>query len=335
MRAVRLAVLGTVLCSFSLPLPVSAHTIVVATGGSIQAAIDAASPGDTVAVMPGTFAEDLDFRGKAVAVVGRGPASIVVGTGTGPVVRFAGGEEPGSILDSLTITGGRAGVGGGILVEGASPTILRNVVTGNRASGQGSGLAVRGTGGQPPTPHVMNNLFSYNTNLNGVGDPHTIQVIDAAPVIVNNTIVEGDSNGILLSGALSAATVVMNNVIALNGTAGEGRGRGICDFSGGAVILYNTFFRNTVAALLTRGGQFRRIRSAERAFADANLAHNTDRSPRFVDVPRADFRLRANSPALHAGNPDPAFANRDGSRNTMGHTGGPMAAAAVASRCVR
>ena len=316
-------------------VPASAAELPVATGGSIQAAIDAAEPGDVVAVGPGTFVEDLDFRGKAIAVVGRGPASLVVGTGGGPVVRFVRGEGPQSVLDSLTITGGAAAAGGGILIDGASPTIVRNVITGNRASGQGSGVAIRGDDDTVPTPHLANNLLAYNTNLDGVGDPHTIQVTNAAPVIVNNTIVEGDSNGILLAGDAAAATVVMNNVIALNGTARERRGRGICDFSGGAVILYNAFFRNTVAALLTRGGQYRRIGAAERALGDPNLAHNTDRSPRFVDARRGDFRLRANSTAMRGGNPDPAFANRDGSRNTLGHTGGPLARLETTLRCRR
>ena len=313
--------------------PIHAASITVEAGASIQAALDAAAPGDTVAVMAGTFAEDLDFRGKAVAVVGRGPASVLLGTGLGPVVRFASNEGAESVLDSFTITGGAAPAGGGILIENASPTILRNVVTGNRASGQGSGVAVRGTGATPPSPLIANNLLSYNTNLDGIGDPHSIQVVNATPVIVNSTIVEGDSNGILLSGGASAATVIMNNVIALNGTAREGRGRGICDFSGGAVIQWNVFHRNTVAALLTRTGRnYRRVRAAEREIGDPNLAFNSDRSPRFQDARRGDFRLRAKSPARNGGNPDPAFANRDGSRNTVGHTGGPLADP-LAGRC--
>ena len=315
------AVLGASLVSSLLSTPARGGEIPVALGQSIQAAIDAAVDGDVVTVEAGTFTEDIDFAGKAISVVGRGPASVILGTGHGPVVRFVSGETTASILDSFTITGGAAPLGGGILVDRASPTILRTVVTGNRASGQGSGIAVLG----PASPQILNNLLSYNTNLDGAGDPHTIQVVGATPAIVNNTIVEGDSNGILLNGTSSAATIIMNNVIAVNGTAGEGRGRGICDFIGGAVIQYNTFYRNVVAALLTRTGQFRRVRAAERAFADPDFHDNTDRSPRFVDAKRGDFRLREKSRARHAGNPDPAFANRDGTRNTMGHTGGPLA----------
>jgi hypothetical protein len=323
-------VLGASLVS-SFPAPSAAGSeIPVAPGQSIQAAIDAAVDGDVVTVEAGTFVEDIDFAGKAITVVGRGPASVILGTGLGPVVRFVSGETAASVLDSFTITGGAAPAGGGILVDRASPTILRNVVTENRASGQGSGIAVLG----PASPQIVNNLLSYNTNLDGAGDPHTIQVLGATPAIVNNTIVEGDSNGILLNGTSSVATIVMNNVIAVNGTPGERRGRGICDFSGGAVIQYNTFHRNVVAALLTRTGQYRRVRAAERAFADPDFHDNTDRSPRFVDLRRGDFRLRVKSPARNAGNPDPAFANRDGTRNTMGHTGGPLAAPSVV-RCTR
>jgi hypothetical protein len=269
-----------------------------------------------------------------VWVVGGGPGSVLLGPGVGRVVSFVPGETSDSVLDSFTITGGGAAIGGGVRIGDARPAIGRNLITGNRASGQGSGIAIRGTVSPPPSPSIMNNLLSYNTNLNGSGDPHTIQVISAAPLILNNTIVEGDSNGILLAGN-SATAVIMNNVIALNGTPGQGRGRGICDFSG-AVIQYNTFFRNVVAALLTRTGtNYRRVRAAERLIGDPNLANNSDRSPRFVDQRRGDFRLRATSPAVHAGNPDPAFANHDGTRNTMGHTGGPFAAPGAATLCVR
>lgn len=321
------AVLSAPFLTWSTPL--RAGEIPVALGQSIQAAIDAAGPGDVVTVAAGTFVEDIDFKGKPIRVVGRGTASVLLGSGIGPVVRFVSGETVASVLDSFTVTGGAAAAGGGILIDRASPLIVRNVITGNRASGQGSGIAVLG----PASPQIANNVLSYNRNLDGVGDPHTIQIVGATPAIVNNTIVEGDSNGILLNGTSSAATIIVNNVIAVNGTPGEGRGRGICDFSGGAVIQYNTFFRNVVAALLTRDGQYRRVRAAERAFADPDFHANSDRSPRFVDLRHGDFRLRPTSPALHAGHPDPAFANRDGTRNTMGHTGGPWAPRDATIRC--
>jgi len=64
------------------------------------------------------------------------------GTGGGPVVTFASGETPASVLDSLTITGGRADAGGGVLILGSSPTVVRTVITQNRAGLRGSGIYV-------------------------------------------------------------------------------------------------------------------------------------------------------------------------------------------------
>lgn len=92
------------------------------------------------------------------------------------------------------------------------------------------------------------------------------------------------------------------------------------------MLQWNLFYRNRRGAVLTTGGaNYRRVRSAERAIADPRLANNVDGSPRFVSLARGDFRLRPGSKALHAGNPDPAFDDVAGGRNTIGHLGGPFA----------
>lgn len=297
-----------------------ATTWSVPPGQPLQPVLDAARDGDVVALAAGTYQGDLDFRGRAVTVRGVGPATILAGTGTGPVVRFVSGEGRGSVLDAVTVTGGVALDGGGILVRDASPTILRSVVDGNRAVSRGSGIHL-----ERSDARVANTLVVGNGSA-GL-DPHSIQIAGGAPVVENNTIVRGDSNGILVAGP-SAATI-RNNVIAANGSRvdGEVRGRGICDFATGTVIQFNVFHRNRRAALLTTGGvDYRRIRTAQHALDLPRLAGNLDGDPRFVAPRSGDYRLRPGSRAAHAGDPDPAFANRDGSRNTIGHTGGPDAA---------
>lgn len=313
-----------------------AATITVPTGDSLPAALDAAAPGDVLQLSPGVYAGDLDFGGKAVTVVGVGPETILMGSGAGSVVRFASGEGPASVLDSVAVTGGFADRGGGIHIADASPTVLRTVVVGNRAVLQGSGIYVARS-------HAVlsNSVLAYNAT--GGGDPHALEIVDAGPVVVNNTIARNDSNGIILRG--SSPADIRNNVIVSNGS--RGRGRGICDFSGGlARIHYNLFWQNRVAALLTNGVDFRRVGGAERAIGLPRLVGNLDANPRFVgrrlpslgnagaltttpaeiaDAARLDPSVpRPN--AVDAGDPSSEHADRDGSRNDLGHTGGPNAA---------
>jgi parallel beta-helix repeat protein len=295
---------------------------------TVQAAIAAADPGDEVVVAAGEYLGDIDFLGKAIVVRGAGATTVLRGTGTGPVVTFATGETADSVLDSVVGTGGAAPRGGGIRIVGASPRVRRAIVRENSASASGSGIWVEGPNA---APHLHNNLIVYNTHT--AGDPHAVQAQNADPRIENNTIVRNDSNGIFVRGT-GTATIV-NNVIAWNGSRvrGEGkRGRGICDFTDRAAIRYNVFHRNRKSALLRGGTDYRRIAKAERRLGDPGVADNVDRNPRLAKrrpprrPDRADasaFLPRARSALHDGGDPDPAFNDVDGSRNTVGHTGGP------------
>jgi parallel beta-helix repeat protein len=330
--------MSAALVAAALASPARAATSAVAPGTSIQAAIDTAAAGDVVAVAPGTYAEDIDFAGKAIRVVGAGYDSVICGSGTGPVVTFASGEGPLSVLDSFTITCGQADRGGGVFIAGSSPTVVRNVIFGNRASGRGSGIYLEAS-----SARLYNNLVIYNSTAGG--DPHAIEVVDAAPRIINNTIVRNDSNGAILRG--DSPALIQNNIIALNGSAG--RGRGICDFSvgGTATIGYNVFFRNRVAALLTDGVDYRQIQHAELLIGAPRLVGNLDGKPPFAErrrpppvgsrrmaaTPLEDFvdglRIRTAGRrllALDGGDPAPEFDDLDGTRNDIGFTGGPFAA---------
>ena len=97
-----------------------------------------AAPGDLVEVAPGTYTEDLDFGGKALTVLGTsGPTStFLVGTGTGPVVRFVSAESNNAVLQGFDITGGDtrgAYEGGGVHISNAGPTLRELVVHDNLA----------------------------------------------------------------------------------------------------------------------------------------------------------------------------------------------------------
>lgn len=151
-------------------VPVRAATINVPVDyATIQAAIDAANGGDTVLVAPGTYVENIDFKGKALTVESEsGPAVTTInGSGSGSVVTFKSGEGPGSVIKGFTITNGaasnassRGAAGGGILCDGASPTIISNVITGNRAENTGEG---GGAGGGIALTQGASAIIKQNT----------------------------------------------------------------------------------------------------------------------------------------------------------------------------
>jgi subtilisin family serine protease len=120
---------------------------------TIQDAIDAALPGETVWVADGLYRgqgnRDLDFGGKAITVRSEyGPEYCVIdcqGSVDEPRYGFYfhNGEGADSILDGFTITGGYAEyieyIGGGIICVDSSPTI-ENCILSNNTGVYGGGM---------------------------------------------------------------------------------------------------------------------------------------------------------------------------------------------------
>src|SRR6476659_4025091 len=159
---------GFVCLSLALPMasalaqpatPRHAVLAVPAKYPSIQAAIDSASPGDTVLVAPGRYYENIRYKGKGIVVASQFARSrdvadidrtIIDGSrpaqpDTGTVVRFVNQEDSTAVLEGFTVTGGTGTIwlaakdikyfreGGGILCELGSPTIRDNHIVNNVA----------------------------------------------------------------------------------------------------------------------------------------------------------------------------------------------------------
>ncbi|MDQ4097851.1 MAG: right-handed parallel beta-helix repeat-containing protein, partial [Actinomycetota bacterium] len=126
----------------------------------IQAAIDAAAPGDVVLVSPGTYHERIEFGGKAIEVRSATDTpsnTILDGDGAGPVVTFDGGEGRASVLRGFQIREGLGSFGGGIRIVNSSPTVRNNHVTGNQAVNGGAGLGI-----QDGSPLIVDNNIQDN-----------------------------------------------------------------------------------------------------------------------------------------------------------------------------
>jgi len=141
---------------------------------SIQYAIEQSTTvdGDTVQVAPGTYAERLDFLGKAILVDGSGGATLPVvdAEQQGSVVTFRSGEDLASELRGFELRGG-AGTelasgptGGGILVLGASPRLAELTIRSNQAD-QGGGMAALGGA----APKLLDCRFEDNEARKGGG----------------------------------------------------------------------------------------------------------------------------------------------------------------------
>jgi hypothetical protein len=107
----------------------------------IQEAITAADDDTTIFVHAGTYRENIDLLGKHILLTGFDPTDanlprwpVIEGGGTGPVVSFAHGEGPDSVLQGFVITGGKDDRAAAIRCLAGSPTIANCLIVGNHAT---------------------------------------------------------------------------------------------------------------------------------------------------------------------------------------------------------
>jgi hypothetical protein len=169
--------------------------------GSIQEAIDAATDGDIVLVADGTYtipdADGIDFNGKAITVRSQnGPEHCTINAGgNGRGFYFHSGEQANSILSGFTITGGVidgwSSGGGGMLCDGASPTIENCIIRDNRTEATawgGGGISCVNSA----SPTIINCIIDGNSSLDADGGGG-IYCDNASPIVRNCTIVNNDA----------------------------------------------------------------------------------------------------------------------------------------------
>ena len=224
---------------------------------TIQAGINAANTGDTVMVDPGTYFENINFNGKAIAVVSSsGPATTIIDGGNlAPVVTFASGETGRSVLSRFTLQNGTSTFnsgynGGGVYIASSSPTISKNIIQNNTACNGGGGIAV-----EFGSPRIQSNMIINNSQAGcsggiggggiSVGGAGTTQI--SGNVISNNKWTSGNGGGISLfaSGAVSIKGNIINGNSA-SGVSPAAQGGGISMVNDSpALIVQNLIYGNT------------------------------------------------------------------------------------------
>jgi len=232
---------------------------------TIQEALNAAVSGvtETVLVQPGTYVENVNFNGKAITVTTTDPdsesirdATVIDGNQAGTVVAFNHGEEADSVLTGFTIWNGRAPDGGGIYCSSSSPTITKNRIAGNSATGWqysgGGGIYCAGA----CSPAITLNAIETNSAAQGGGIKCRY---GASPEIDNNAIT--GNTAVYVGGGVGGYTncslTITNNSISDNQAGRQGGGIG-CRESCSVTISDNTISANSAgwrggAVLLTYG----------------------------------------------------------------------------------
>jgi predicted outer membrane repeat protein len=243
--------------------PSAATTWFVDQGGNgdfttIQDAINAASSGDEIVVLPGVYQENIDFLGKDLWLHSeQGPANTVIDGSQAAddnrsCVRFQSGEGSGAVLEGFRITGGQGTlyqgsfVGGGVFCLDSSPRIVSRVFEMNEAEYAGAIYINNGS------PEIVGCEFNENTSQTYGG---AIAGSNVSPVSITNcsfygnTALSGDGTIHLADSATIEDCVFVGNTARAGAAINS-------PSSGANFLIRNCIFQENIA-IGTNGGAIR------------------------------------------------------------------------------
>jgi predicted outer membrane repeat protein len=248
---------------------------------TVQAAINAARPNDTIQIAAGTYFENV-IATKALWLLGAGEdATIIDGSFRGPVIS-AGGTGNFTVEDLTVTHGGQGGIiasftgmfklqgsivasnwGPGIYLPSTNATIVSSLIAHNesRAGRYGGGISTGGDLGFDAYITITNSSIVRNSAPSGGGiyADYNENFTISGSTIADNTATEGGGGGILVhpktakddpGGSLTISTTT----IAGNHAAGDGGG--ICGygFVDSVVVFSNNSAGRDGGGMATSGG---------------------------------------------------------------------------------
>ncbi|NIN93253.1 DUF1565 domain-containing protein [bacterium] len=274
--------------AFIVSLTSTADISVITVPGdypTIQSAMAAANPGDTVYVSAGTYSPSTNaeifpiYMKNGVSLVGEGAdICILDAEKTDKVIVCNLINDTSTKIEGFTITNGSGTLGGGIYCLVSSPTIINNVITENSAHKGGGIYCIFFS-----SPTMINNVIKGNS-ASWEGGGIYCEFL-SYPTIKNDTITGNSASrrggGIY---CLFAYPTITNNIITGN-TNSSGGGGIHSSYLPSSHITYNDVWDNT---------------PQDYSGCEAGIGCISE-DPRFMDKILADYKLSAGSPCIDVG----------------------------------
>ena len=242
------------------------HWVPSAYLATIQGGIDIAKDSDTVLVLPGTYYENINFKGKKILVASNYifdhkdstiQKTIIDGNNKASVVTFNSKEDSSAVIKGFTIMHGSNSWGGGITCFFSSPTITHNIIRQNVArelnifpgAALGGGICCYNSSAIIEYNQIIKNMSLPGAEDVGLGGGICC-IGKGAPIIRYNLIIWNSAEGTNylqgfgggIANVDSAITKIYNNTI-INNFAEQGGG-GIYNFT---LLSGTKIFSNIVA----------------------------------------------------------------------------------------